>query len=199
MTIDLAPGDFDVVLRTFQTVFPYCLLWMAPNCINKQVVLVGSTEPWKINFNRIEESFQNHLIRKNLEAINIRSPYDLLDCIILDHRGIASISKNALLNTDNHPILEFSHRAIRSRDLCAYLNLGNTFISLHDFNQAIDAYQNAIVLNPKEPDYFNNLAMSYREAGNTEKALQIFREGLQIHAQSALLKKNYEDTKQRIK
>ncbi|MFC1502050.1 fused MFS/spermidine synthase [bacterium] len=132
MTIDLAPVDFDVVLKTFQSVFPYCILWMAPNCINKQVVLVGSTESWKLDFKRLEAAFQNPLIQKDMEAINIRSPYDFLDCIILDHRGVASISKSAPLNTDNHPILEFSPRAIRSRDLCAYLNLGKILIRRPD-------------------------------------------------------------------
>ncbi len=123
MTTDLDPNDFDIVLKTFQSVFPYSLLWMAPNCINKQVVLMGSTEPIKIDFREIEKKLSDSQIKSDLAAININSAYDLLDCLVLDSRGISEISKGAPLNSDDHPILEFSKRAIRSRDMCAAQNL----------------------------------------------------------------------------
>lgn len=123
MTTDLDPGDFDIVLKTFQSAFPYSLLWMAPNCINKQVVLMGFTEPIKFDFQAIEKKFSDPQIKNDLAAVNINSPYDLLDCLVLDPQGIEQISKDAPLNSDDHPILEFSRRAIRSRDMCAAQNL----------------------------------------------------------------------------
>lgn len=123
MTTDLDPRDFKIVLKTFQSVFPYSFLWMAPNCINKQVVLMGATQPLSFDFGRMQKLFENPQIRTELAAVNIGSAYDLLDCLVLDPQGIAAIAGDAPMNTDNHPILEFSTRAIRSRDFCAYQNL----------------------------------------------------------------------------
>ncbi|HPG38948.1 MAG TPA: fused MFS/spermidine synthase [bacterium] len=124
MTIDLDPVDFQIVLKTFQSVFPYCTLWMAPNCVNKQIVLIGAEQPWKIDYAKLSEQFADSSIRKDFADININSAFDVLDCFLLDHDGIRQISMDAPVNTDNHPILEFSTRDIRSRDLCSYQNLG---------------------------------------------------------------------------
>ncbi len=123
MTTDLAPEDFRIVLQTFRSVFPHTLLWMAPNCINKQVVLMGSDTPFKLDYGRLNAAFSRESVQRNLSRININSVYDLLDCLVLDSRGIESISQGAQENSDNHPVLEYSSRAIRSRDLCAYQNL----------------------------------------------------------------------------
>jgi len=124
MTIDLDPVDFAIVLKTFQSVFPYCALWMAPNCINKQIVLLGAVQPWQTDFQKLSQRFADPAIKKDFESININSVYDFLDCFMLDHRGIEQISAPFPINTDDHPILEFSTRDIRSRDFCAYVNLG---------------------------------------------------------------------------
>lgn len=124
MTIDLDPVDFAIVLKTFQSVFPYCALWMAPNCINKQIVLLGSVEPWQIDFQKLSARLAIPAVKQDFAAINIGSVYDFLDCFMLDHRGIAEISAAYPINTDDRPLLEFSTRDIRSRDFCAYINLG---------------------------------------------------------------------------
>lgn len=123
MTTDLDPGDFQIVLKTFQSVFPYTLLWMAPNCINKQVVLMGSTRPMKLDFKTIQIKLANPDIKNDLQTININSIYDLLNCLVLDSEGIKDIGRQAHTNSDNHPILEFSTKAVRSRDRCAFQNL----------------------------------------------------------------------------
>ncbi|RIK76289.1 hypothetical protein DCC62_11640, partial [candidate division KSB1 bacterium] len=124
MTIDLDPVDFAIVLKTFQSVFPYCALWMAPNCINKQIVLLGSVEPWQIDFQKLSARLAIPAVKQDFAAINIGSVYDFLDCFMLDHRGIAEISAPYPINTDDRPLLEFSTRDIRSRDFCAFINLG---------------------------------------------------------------------------
>ncbi|GAB4362897.1 MAG: hypothetical protein Kow0042_00300 [Calditrichia bacterium] len=125
MTTDLDPQDFAIVLKTFQSVFPYSLLWMAPNCINKQVVLMGSSKPMKLDVAWMEAQLQREEVKKDLAAVNIRSVYDLLSCLVLDSEGIRQISEGAPVNTDDHPILEYSTKAIRARDLCAFQNLGS--------------------------------------------------------------------------
>jgi len=137
MTVDLDPGDFAIVLKTFQSVFPYCTLWMAPNCINKQVVLIGSTKPLKIDFLKAQKMFNDPEIKKDLSSVNINSVYDLLSCLILDSAGIKSISEKAMVNSDNHPVLEFSQKGVRSRDMCSYQNIGKIIIRRPDIKSIL--------------------------------------------------------------
>jgi len=129
---DMAPEDFKIVLRTFQSVFPHCMLWMAPNCINKHIVLMGAIEPITINFKRLQNVFLDKSIKDEFAGININSAFDLLSCFVLDRNEIKNISSDVVLNTDNKPILEFSTSAVRSRDFCAYQNLGMIFNRLPD-------------------------------------------------------------------
>jgi spermidine synthase len=128
MTTDLDPQDFRIVLKTFQSVFPHCLLWMAPNCINKQVVLMGSLKEIEIDFEKIQRIFSKQAILEDLSNINITSVYDLINCIVLDNDGIRGISEEAAINSDNHPILEFSTHSIRARDFCAFQNLAQIIL-----------------------------------------------------------------------
>jgi spermidine synthase/Tfp pilus assembly protein PilF len=128
MTIDLHPHDFAIVLKTFQSVFPYCALWMAPNCINKQIVLMGSDQPWQIDFQNLQARISRPEVKRDFAAINMNSAYDFLDCLLLDADGIKQISGDAPINTDERPLLEFSTHDIRSRDLCSYQNLGRILV-----------------------------------------------------------------------
>ncbi len=132
MTTDLDPQDFRIVLKTFQSVFPYALMWMAPNCVNKQVVLMGSVTPIQLNFQHLQNTMRIPAIQNDLKTVNIQSAYDVLACLLLDEKGIAAIAAQAPINTDNHPILEFSTKDVRSRDWCAYQNLAE--ILLHPPN-----------------------------------------------------------------
>lgn len=123
MTTDLHPEDFRIVLKTFQSVFPHALLWMAPNCINKQVVLMGSAEPLRLDLGRMNALFTNPEIRSSLAAVNIGSAYELMACLLLDEKGMQALTAGAATATDDRPILEYSTRDIRARDWCAYQNL----------------------------------------------------------------------------
>ena len=121
MTTDLHPQDFQIVLKTFQSVFPHAVLWMAPNCVNKQVVLMGSSEPLVIDWRKWNERFAQ--TGESLAEVNILSPYDLMACLLIDEQGMARLCRDAKVNTDDRPILEFSTRDVRARDLCAFQNL----------------------------------------------------------------------------
>lgn len=169
MTIDLHPDDFAIVLKTFQSVFPHCALWMAPNCINKQIVLMGSDQPWQIDFQKLNERISLPDIRKNFAAINITSAYDFLDCMLLDFEGIRQISQNAPINSDERPILEFSTRDIRSRDLCSYLNLGKILVRKSNVGS-----------------YLTNLPAEMGERQNVEKNLARHAEAQRLFLQGML-------------
>jgi spermidine synthase len=203
MTIDLDPGDFATVLKTFQSVFPHAMLWMAPNCINKQVVLTGSAEPWQIDLRQMESRFNDPGIREDLSRINILSVYDWLDCIILDSEGIQSIARKAPVNSDNHPVLEFSRQSIRSRDFCSYLNLGRILIYRPDIRKHL-IFSTYSVNDRRSIE--KNLENHYRAsglflqgmlayyAGRTSEALRTFIRGSRMIPESRLVRHYFEKT-----
>jgi len=201
MTIDLDPVDFAIVLKTFQSVFPYCALWMAPNCINKQIVLLGAVQPWQIDFQKLSQRFADPAIKKDFEAININSVYDFLDCFMLDHRGIEQISAPHPINTDDHPILEFSTRDIRSRDFCAYVNLGAIASRRPRFKNLLANLPEDAVSKKKIDDtlalhheatrlFLRGMVEAYQ--GQTQTSLQTLMAGSRLIPESNLAKDYFE-------
>jgi spermidine synthase len=191
MTTDLDPEDFAIVLKTFHSVFPYGLLFMAPNCINKQVVLIGSTEPIRLDVAWMEEQLRRESVKADLAAINIQSVFDLLSCVVLDSDGIGRISGRADISTDDRPILEFSRKAVRSRDLCALQNLARIL----RFRPAL---RNLVANVPDSGNFWNSL-LRYEAAslelfrglvvfyqGNVQEALETLLSGSRIIPESRL-------------
>ena len=148
MTTDLDPEDFRIVLRTFQSVFPHAVLWMAPNCINKQVVLMGSTSPLHFDWANWQARWPQAAAA--LEGVDITSPYDLFACLLLDEQGMARLCKEAAVNSDDRPVLEFSTRDIRARDLCAFQNLSAMLAEPPDWRQYLAAAPGRPAPSPEE-------------------------------------------------
>jgi tetratricopeptide (TPR) repeat protein len=67
-----------------------------------------------------------------------------------------------------------------------------------EYQKAIIAYEKAIELGQGHPDYYNNLALCYRELGDVKKAKDTFYIGLKRYPDSELLRKNAEQTRQII-
>ncbi|MEJ2635604.1 MAG: fused MFS/spermidine synthase [Calditrichia bacterium] len=202
MTTDLDPRDFNIVLKTFQSVFPYSLLWMAPNCINKQVVLMGSTRPIEINFAAVEKQFNDPQIKNDLAAVNINSAYDLLDCLVLDSRGIRDISKDAALNTDDHPILEYSKRAIRARDLCAAQNLAKILYRRPDLKNLLTGFPEDSAASKKIEEHLARNEAASRQflkgmlafyQGRPKEGMQILLDGSRLIPESNLASQYFKD------
>jgi len=203
MTVDLAPEDFRIVLKTFQSVFPYCTLWMAPNCVNKQVVLIGSVEPLHVDFQKARKMFNEPAVKKDLASVNINSVYDLLSCLILDSKGIRVLSKNAKVNSDNHPILEFSKNGVRSRDLCSYQNIGQILIRRPGFKTVVtnlpEDSKERIKVEQKLSRYFyasdlflKSILKGYQ--GNSSEALKILIKGSKMIPESNLAAYFFKET-----
>lgn len=62
-----------------------------------------------------------------------------------------------------------------------YNNLGNALARLNRKNEAVDAYQKALGINPDSVDAINNLATNLKELGRTDEALSYFRKALTIN------------------
>jgi len=116
--LDLRPEDFQIIVRSFQAVMPYCSLWMGENCLNKHAVLLGTLSPMRIDFLRVKKLIERPNISADLAEVNIHSVYDLLDCFVVGQEGLRKIAGEGPLNTDDRPLLEFGAAIKRDTEGC---------------------------------------------------------------------------------
>jgi cytochrome c-type biogenesis protein CcmH/NrfG len=73
------------------------------------------------------------------------------------------------------------------KDVQAWISLGNDYFDSRQFQPAVDAYANALALDPKNPDVLTDQGVMYRELGQYDKALANFLKANEVaptHMQS---------------
>jgi tetratricopeptide (TPR) repeat protein len=64
----------------------------------------------------------------------------------------------------------------------AYLNMGNILDDAHRFEEAIEAYQKALTISPKDDATYNNLGIAYKHAGKPELAIASWKKAAELDA-----------------
>jgi spermidine synthase len=106
--LELEPEDFQNIAKTFQSVFPETTLWLANNCRNKHVLMLGTVEPFSVDFDRVAELMNIPAVKADLEEVRLGDPYLLLGSLVLAPASVERYSALAPISSDDHPILEFS-------------------------------------------------------------------------------------------
>jgi tetratricopeptide (TPR) repeat protein len=70
--------------------------------------------------------------------------------------------------------------AINSQFDLAHINSGNALAGLKRYNEAAEAYNKAIRINPKNPLGIYSLGVMEEDQGNFKKALEFYRQSIQI-------------------
>jgi len=73
------------------------------------------------------------------------------------------------------------------KDVQAWISLGNDYFDSHQAQAAVDAYANALALDPKNPDVLTDQGVMYRELRQYDKAVANFLKANQVaptHMQS---------------
>jgi len=101
--------SFDVALRTFADVFPHASFWY----VRGHGLLVGSTEPIRIDFAQVATRMRHPALRRDFESIGMRTPYDLMAHLLMDEKQIALYLASArrfgdTINTDDNAYLEYA-------------------------------------------------------------------------------------------
>jgi cytochrome c-type biogenesis protein CcmH/NrfG len=65
--------------------------------------------------------------------------------------------------------------AAKPGDYDALVLLGNAAYDAREFAQAADAYERALKIRPNDPNVMTDLGTAYRNEGQVEKALELFR------------------------
>jgi cytochrome c-type biogenesis protein CcmH/NrfG len=65
-------------------------------------------------------------------------------------------------------------------DYDALVHLGNAAYDAREFVQAVDAYEKALKLHPDDANVLTDLGTAYRNLGDADKALELFRKARSI-------------------
>jgi len=97
---------FRMVVRTFQSVFPYVSLWVDPEF--PDVIFLGSDEPIKINPVALNAQFaQDKKIAASLARIGYPDAASFFKAFVLGEEETKRFAQSGQLNTDNLPYLEY--------------------------------------------------------------------------------------------
>jgi spermidine synthase len=93
-----------LVLNTFQSVFPYTQVWMPTS---GDLILLGSDRSLDALPDSLNERFSIPAVRASLRGISIHSIFALLTTQVLTSEATYAVTNGEPINTENNPALEF--------------------------------------------------------------------------------------------
>jgi predicted membrane-bound spermidine synthase len=102
---EMHDGIVNLVLRTFNSVFPYVEIWDPGG---GDIVMLGSLQPWPTNPEVFRQSFGFSGVRSDLASIGIQSPEALLARQLASQRTASAIAGDGPVQRDLFPVLEYA-------------------------------------------------------------------------------------------
>ncbi len=97
--------QFQILLKTFLSVFPHSSLWYVnPN----HLILIGTRDTLRVDLDRFLESVSLPAVHADLKRYTMEDPYRLLAYHLMDERTLDRYTRNVPVNSDNKPYLEYS-------------------------------------------------------------------------------------------
>jgi tetratricopeptide (TPR) repeat protein len=118
----LSAEDVRTLVRSFQVVFPHTTIWFTSDF----ALLIGSPQPLELDLGQLVERLSHPNVAQDLAELDdlaIRGAVDMAGYFLMDEAAVAEYSAGAAVNTDDHPIIEFT--APRSAFLSEQTNLAN--------------------------------------------------------------------------
>lgn len=103
----LTDKDFRMTLRTFYKVFPEMSVWYMNNEPTHYILLVGTKMPLRINYREMQVKLQDPKIKADLAELNLDDVDKILSCFIVGADKTKAFLGEGLINTENHPYIEF--------------------------------------------------------------------------------------------
>lgn len=101
----ISEDEYKAMLKAFISVFPHSTLWY----VNEYSThIIGSKMPVAINYNKIAGKYKNETLGADMAEVGIGDPEHFLAQFIFDEKALHDYCKDAMSNTDNKPVVEFS-------------------------------------------------------------------------------------------
>lgn len=107
----LADVEWKMLCRSFIEVFPHSSLWF---CNPQHFCLIGSLEPQKYNFDRLQARISLPGVAADLKESNLENPYVFITRYLMGAERLSSYLAGSRLNTDDKPLIEFTRTSIQS-------------------------------------------------------------------------------------
>jgi tetratricopeptide (TPR) repeat protein len=102
--------DFQILLKTFHSVFPHVSVWIAMTHVNKHALVVGSLDPIEIDTRDFLRRFEQYA-QDDLQSVDLDDPVFFLDAHLMDETVLDDALDDAIpVHTIDRPILEFTER-----------------------------------------------------------------------------------------
>lgn len=112
LPVDLPAESLRVILASFTEVFPEASLWLPTNCWNKHAVLVGSITAVPDPVARLGRREWPEGVRASLAELGYDTPELMASMVVLDAADIRTLVSGAMVNSDDHPVLEYPARGV---------------------------------------------------------------------------------------
>lgn len=102
----LSPDSLRVIMRTFAEAFEHVEVFSGD--INSELpalALIGSAQPIDVNPEKLMKSLSEEAIREDI--IEHDDPLSFLSFYVMDRAGVMEFAKDAPLNTDDRPVIEY--------------------------------------------------------------------------------------------
>lgn len=104
----ISTEELQILMRGFQSVFPHATLWFLNHTHTNFGILIGTAEPLRVDYGRLESGMAIPAVRENLARISITDPLQVIHSLHLDEAGYRQFCGSGVLHTDDNPVLEFS-------------------------------------------------------------------------------------------
>jgi spermidine synthase len=104
----MTEDEFRSLVRAFVEVFPNATLWFNNP---EHYCLIGTIQPTQIDIDDWQRRMSEPGVNADLKDSNLDDPYVLLSRYMLGPDELAAYIEGAPLNTDNHPLVEFSRES----------------------------------------------------------------------------------------
>jgi spermidine synthase len=97
--------NFRSLSRTWAEVWKHPSIWESR--LSGEYLFVGSDEPLRIDFDRLQEAFEIPAVREQMNAIRIPSPAHALGYLVIADDDVREVAGDAVLNTDDGSRIEY--------------------------------------------------------------------------------------------
>ncbi len=194
----ISPADFQMVVATVRSVFPYVTVWQASQ---GDTLIIAGQKPVRFNHELIRQRIGSlPLVREDLARFQIHGPGGLAPYFILGDEDVTRLTGNAQVNTDDLLPLEYNtpktlsedtemsirnlmatHRTTLSAgflgrfedDAPTLIQTAQAYIYLKDYDLADKGLAKALLLAPDNKEASFELARSLTKRGKILKALAL--------------------------
>jgi spermidine synthase len=176
---DLSPQDYQMVVATVRSVFPFVAIWRASI---GDALLIAAEQKVSLDIPAVARRFERPLVKADMRDLGIFGPSGLLSYFVLGVADVNRFVEGARINTDNLPFLEFEAPKTLHNNLADSIEKITTAYRTTDSREAVLAGDALL----KDANQIAITGLSYFNLKDISKAKAFFNMALKNDPKDAL-------------